>query len=190
MFERVLDGCESGWTWLVTAGMPPDVGDSRRDEMVSDRWEFKQYRRLEATQPGISRLYRWLSGLTDDVEWRLSYGRSGLARERLHELAAVSLVAIGTFVALPSALFIASRITATDRVDFIAQAYFLFLLLVVMGLCVPALALYNTHRGLAMAALGIAVCSLMITAWWLPFFAFAFIVAPAVSTWWALKQQH
>ncbi len=71
-------GFVRAWLLLYTAGLPPGLRDSRREEIDADLWE-----QAKEAETGLSDglplathlLLRWLLGLPDDLLWRLAHIR-------------------------------------------------------------------------------------------------------------------
>ena len=72
-------GFVRAWVLLYTAGLPPGLRDSRREEIDADLWE-----QAKEAETGLSDglplathlLLRWLLGLPDDLLWRLAHIRT------------------------------------------------------------------------------------------------------------------
>src|SRR5947208_9412152 len=90
------------WTRFYTSHMPAGVKERRRAEIESDIWESQ--RAAESPEP-ISLLLRLLSGIPEDLAWRIENAPAGT---RLRDAAAVT----GAIVALLAALSVLPLLTA------------------------------------------------------------------------------
>lgn len=67
------------WVRLYTAGLPPGLRDSRREELDADLWEQGQEAEkslMDSPALWTHLLLRWLLGLPDDLLWRLAHVRT------------------------------------------------------------------------------------------------------------------
>ena len=93
-------GITQHWVRLYTAGLEPGLRDERRAEVASDVWEETH----DATRPrgetsvAAGVLGRWLTGLADDLSWRLAHARAGALPLRAAQAALRRLAAAGTWV--------------------------------------------------------------------------------------------
>ena len=72
-------GFVRAWVRIYTAGLPPGLRDSRREEIDSDLWEQAQEAEMKLTDgPPLAThlLLRWLLGLPDDLLWRVAHIRA------------------------------------------------------------------------------------------------------------------
>jgi hypothetical protein len=84
------------WTQVYTWRMPPTLREERRAEIESDLWEFEH----DATastgiSPAIHVLLRMVSGIPDDLQWRVEQAGRGDGRLRTR----IALTATAFFVA-------------------------------------------------------------------------------------------
>ena len=79
------------WVRLYTAGMPPESRDARREEMESDFWEHERQAEtalIGAVDFQIQMFVRWVTGLRDDLEWRIVLAVRGAGRPTSDEITA------------------------------------------------------------------------------------------------------
>lgn len=95
------------WTKRYTSGVPPAIGDRRREEIESDLWEFEHDPDRGGEMASAFRvLARWLLGVPDDVLWKLNQRTLRPLAVRvavaLATLAVVAIVLVGQALRPPT----------------------------------------------------------------------------------------
>ena len=105
IFLRACAATVQMWTRVYTAGLAPEVRDTRRQEIACDLWHgMREADRSPAWLPGLQMLLRLALGVPDDLGWRVEHQRNERAR-------------IGTRVAVALTLLLLAVAWGLERVS-------------------------------------------------------------------------
>lgn len=170
-FVRAALSLETGWTWLYTAGMAPEVAERRREEIAAHNHEFHEWLHLAAVEDRRAAMLhviaQFVFGIPADIGWRAQCGRAAFSMRAIAEGFIAGAIFAGSLLLLPAAVAVAMQYRLdTEAGMHLSLATATVLVGALLLLVAPGLIAMEKwpNAGTSLVAVGIACIAIVL--WW------------------------
>lgn len=162
---------ETGWTWLYTAGMAPEIADRRREEIAAHSRDFHEWLLVASVQHRraavVHALTQFVFGIPSDIGWRAQCGRAAFSVRAVAEAFLGGVMLAGFLLLFPAAFALGIQYRgAGEPTAFLSVATAILLVAAMLLLIAPGLLAMERWpaAGTALVVLGVACVTIVL--WW------------------------